>query len=204
MTSDTNIGVLIMAAGESKRMQGIKQLLPWKNSNLLLETIKNAKNTTMGSVLVVLGANAEHIADECNFKTSDVDYLINPTWHLGLGNSIAFGIKHLCKKEELPQGILICLADQPLITNDYLNVLAETFKQNPKNIIATNYTRKTGVPALFPTKFYTALSQLKGDYGAKELLKTYADETIGINAGNKILDIDTKQDYEQLTIDTDH
>ena len=39
-----------MAAGASRRMDGIKQLMPWKDSNFLLETIKtvqstNAKNT---------------------------------------------------------------------------------------------------------------------------------------------------------------
>ncbi|MDO1514753.1 nucleotidyltransferase family protein [Maribacter confluentis] len=202
MISGKDITVLIMAAGESKRMQDIKQLLPWKDSNFLLEIIKTAKNSRVGSVHLVLGAHAARIVDKCSLNDLHVDYMINPNWQMGLGNSIAYGINHLLSLASRPQGILICLADQPLMTSDYLNLMVENFIQNPNRIIATNYTQKTGVPALFPITFYEKLSQLKDDYGAKEILKRYRKETIGLNAGKGIIDIDTKAAYEQLITDT--
>ena len=37
MKTEGNIAMLILAAGESKRMNDIKQLLPWKKTNHLLD-----------------------------------------------------------------------------------------------------------------------------------------------------------------------
>ncbi|WP_367186799.1 NTP transferase domain-containing protein [Maribacter confluentis] len=82
MISGKDITVLIMAAGESKRMQDIKQLLPWKDSNFLLEIIKTAKNSRVGSVHLVLGAHAARIVDKCSLNDLHVDYMINPNWQM--------------------------------------------------------------------------------------------------------------------------
>lgn len=188
-----------MAAGAATRMGAIKQLLPWKSSNLLLESINTIKKCRCHSVHVVLGANADQITKECRLETKGVTVVINPNWSAGLGNSIGYGVKKVLESPQSPCGILVCLADQPLLTTDYLNSLITTFNSElASKIIATNYGNKAGVPALFPTSFYPELLTLQGDKGAKELLEAKKNELILLRADGQLTDIDTKKEYEQI------
>lgn len=187
-----------MAAGASRRIKGIKQLLPWKNSNFLLETIRTVKESNADSVYVVLGANAETIMSVCNLEEKKTKIFLNPDWSLGLGNSISFGVKKLIESSSLPDGILICLADQPLLSATYLDSLISNFKNNTSKIIATNYGNKAGVPALFPKLLYPKLVLLEGDQGAKDLLNISNVEMVQLDPGLQSIDIDTKQEYNRL------
>ena len=65
-----SIGVIILAAGNSTRMQQTKQLLPWGNSTLLGKAIEAGLGSNSKSVFVVVGAEAETIIER--FKGSDV------------------------------------------------------------------------------------------------------------------------------------
>lgn len=190
--------MLIMAAGGSKRMGDIKQLLPWKDSNFLLESIKTVQESDATTITVVLGAHAEIITKECNLIEKDVQIMKNPNWSLGLGNSIGFAVKTLLDNSSLPDGILICLADQPLLRSSYLKALIKHSEKDPSKIIATNYGNRVGVPALFPKFLYPNLVLLEGDQGAKDLLNANSSTIVRLNAGIQALDVDTKLEYNQL------
>lgn len=190
--------MLIMAAGGSRRMDGIKQLMPWKDSNFLLETIKTVQNTNSESVHVVLGSNAEFITARCSLEEKNIEIIVNSNWGNGLGDSIAYGVKVLLKQRSTLDGILICLADQPLLSFEYLNSLIEEFVKHPSKVIATNYGKKLGVPALFPKLLFKELSTLKGDFGAKEILNDESNAIISLNAADQIVDIDTNIEYQNL------
>lgn len=187
-----------MAAGASRRMDGIKQLMPWRDSNFLLETIKTVQNTNAKSSHVVLGSNAEFITSQCSLKEKNINIIVNANWENGLGDSIAYGVKVLLKQKPTLDGILICLADQPLLSFEYLNSLIAEFIKNPSKIIATNYGKKLGVPALFPKLLFEELSVLKGDFGAKEILNNKNDAIIPLNAENQMVDVDTNLEYQNL------
>ena len=192
------IAVLIMAAGASRRMKGIKQLMPWKDSNFLVETIKTVQKSDATSVNVVLGSNADLIASTCQLTEMNINVFTNTHWDKGLGNSIAYGVQSLLKQYEPYNGILICLADQPLLEHQHLNNLIDQFEKNTSKIIATDYNAKAGVPVLFPTLHFKALSQLDGDFGAKDYLNKHTNNIISLNATRQIIDIDTTREYEQL------
>lgn len=187
-----------MAAGASRRMEGIKQLLPWKESNFLLETVKIVSATKTASVHMVLGANAEEIMNECNLRDTEVGLMINLDWSEGLGKSIAFGVKTLLERKPIPDGILICLADQPLLTTGYLNSVVAIFEQDVSKIVASNYRGSAGVPALFPKSLYPHLTRLDGDQGARNILHNKTHPIICLNAQEQLTDIDTKKEYQQL------
>jgi molybdenum cofactor cytidylyltransferase len=191
-----------MAAGASSRMKGIKQLLPWKNSNFLLETINTAKESNADNVYVVLGANAETIMTECNLQEKETTVFLNPDWSLGLGNSIAFGIKKLTEISSISDGILICLADQPLLTSDYFDSIIHQFKKDTSKIVATNYGNRLGVPALFPKLLFDELMGLNGDQGARDLLKNNVKAIVSLDAQNRQIDIDTEEEYHNLITQT--
>ena len=188
-----HIAILILAAGASSRMGKPKQLLPWENTSLLEHAIRTAKASNGTEVMTVLGANARMIQSHLEEGERCVE---NPLWQSGLGSSIACGVRELLQSGNTISGVLIMLADQPLINFKYLNSLIEASSDNQNRIIATAYKNRAGVPALFPRSYFDELLKLDKDFGAKQLLER--EEIITISAGDCVVDIDTAEDYEQL------
>ncbi|QLG46912.1 nucleotidyltransferase family protein [Costertonia aggregata] len=190
-----DIPALILAAGASTRMGQPKQLLPWGNSSLLQHAIKVVKASKCNNIYLVLGANSSLIED--TITDPDVTIINNETWKLGLGNSIAVGIRKINALES-PNGILIMLADQPFIDQAHLDRLIHTFQHGKKNIIATLYHQKNGVPALFHSTYFSELVQLNDDFGAKGIINTYKNDVVSIASQNNSIDIDTLDEYKYL------
>ena len=187
----------MLAAGNSSRMGFPKQLLKWKNTTLLQHAINTVKEEDLEHIVLVLGANSKKI--ESNIDTNRTMVLINENWGKGLGNSIAFGVKHIMKSLPNIESVLIMLADQPLIDSNYLNRMLETHYLNPSNIICTFYqNNKNGVPAIFTKKQFQDLSLLNGDQGAKVLLEKYSKNVLSLNGKGIVADIDTLEGYEAL------
>ena len=193
-----NIAVLIMAAGQSSRMKGIKQLLPWNGTTLLQHTLNTILDIKKSKVFMVLGANSDLIEAELKLVKQPVALIKNEKWQKGLGSSIACGIDFILKQEHTIDGILICLADQPLLTDVYYKKLLQIFRTNDVAIVATKYPNKSGVPAVFSTKIAQELIHLNEDYGARRIMSKYKDNMIVVDAGEQLMDIDTPETYEHL------
>lgn len=191
-----NIAVLILAAGSSSRMGQPKQLLPWKDTTLLGNAIRNAVALNPKSVIVVLGANAKVIRE--GIADNKFEVIENLQWKSGLGTSIAAGMNFLLKKKSEFDAVLIVLADQPLIDSDYLNLMITSFYNAPQSIIATSYKNRAGVPALFNSSYFYRLSQLEKDFGAKEIIDQNENDVLTIDPKNKSLDIDTQSEYQNI------
>jgi len=196
--SKNNIAILLLAAGESKRMGATKQLLPWGNSNVLTHAINNIKGFKKNNVFVVLGANATGISNEINFSNLKVRLIKNKNWKEGLGTSIAYGIKDILAKCSKIEAVLICLADQPLVTAENYFKLIENFNKRRSIIVASSYNSRAGVPAIFDKSVMLELCDLESDFGAKVILEKYAAKTILMNFEGVEYDIDTPAEYEKL------
>ena len=172
-------------------MGKIKQLLPYKHTTLLGWTIEQAQHSVADEVLCVLGANANGIKEAINnyaVKTS-----FNPNYKDGLSSSIVSGIKILKNLD----AVLILLADQPFVTSAYLNRLLSEYQADEQRIIASNYEKSVGVPAIFPKRYFHELEKLKGDKGAKNLLEKHKSELVKVDSDN-LIDIDTLDDYLKI------
>ena len=188
------LAILILAAGSSSRMGRPKQLLPWGNTTLLGEAINTAKSIKTATTYVVLGANYDQIK-----KTIENDFIqiiYNDNWELGLGSSIAKGIKNLSYSYD---GVLIMLADQPLVNKTHLTALIKAFEDDNQHIVATDYaTGRLGVPAIFDHCYFEELSQFTEDKGAKQLIDNNAKNVTALKAEHLIIDIDTEEGYKRL------
>ena len=193
MDTDFKIAVLVLAAGASRRMNDIKQILAFKDSTLLENALKTAKMSKNNQVFCVLGANKEEILQKVDFQS--IEIIQNEDWNNGLGKSIAIGVEAIQNYKDY-DGILVMLGDQPFISSEYLNKMIEKFIQNQSEIIATSYSGKPGVPSLFPQKIFSQLKKLKGDSGAKELLRSEKN-IIKLEAENTF-DVDSPEDYKSI------
>ena len=191
-----NIAILILAAGESKRMHGIKQLLPWKNTTLLGNAIEQAIQSKGNAVYVVLGANANRITPTiAHYKVQTIE---NKNWKNGLGNSIAAGVQYIKENQHQFDAILITLADQPLIDAAYYNLLIDAYSQKAAKIIASETNNTPCVPAIFDAAYFEIISQLNQDKGAKDILSAAQNEVFVVRAAANLMDLDTQMEYEQL------
>ncbi len=194
MEGDRSIAILILAAGASKRMGSIKQLLPWADTSLLGHAVNVAKSSKAKETIVVLGANANAIATQ--FIAGEVQIIKNVNWASGMGSSIATGIEYIMGSGKKYDAVLITLADQPLIDTPFLDLMIETAAKVNESIVATAYGKMPGVPALFGRQYFETLMALESERGAKEVLDRFKSDIFMLDPGNKTLDIDTKEDYE--------
>ncbi len=190
------IVILILAGGKGSRMGGIKQLLPWKGSTLLENAIKQAKMSNAAKTIVVLGAHTTEIKSK--IKDPNILVVENQQWESGLGTSISCGVKYIQRNQINAAGVMILLADQPLIDTAYINKMIDAFNKSSNGMVTTNYGIREGVPAVFDQRFFLELQALDQDFGARELIKKNSQLNLSIHPEGKALDIDTHEDYQAL------
>ncbi|PIB37754.1 hypothetical protein BFP75_19700 [Maribacter sp. 4G9] len=179
-------------------MKDIKLLLPWKGSFLLQHVLSTLEEIKPTKISVVLGANASKIKERLQIDANSTEIFENPTWKNGLGNSISVGVRHILASDVPPKGILICLADQPLVTKEYLGRLLLEFTTQDVAIVASKYEKRMGVPAVFSPSIYPELLNLNSDFGARVILEKYKTSILGMEAKGFLADIDTPEDYEDI------
>ena len=186
-------GIILIAAGESKRLGRPKQLLPFRGMALLRYAAGVALEAGTGPVAVVLGANSE----ECRevLEGLSVRVAMNALWREGMGTSIAKGMEELCM-EQL-DSVIVMLCDQPAVTPETLRQLTMQQRATGKPVVASIYGDVTGPPVLFTSAFFSRLRSLRGSQGAKSL---FGEETqvATVPLPNGQLDVDEPADVETL------
>ena len=191
------IGIIILAAGASTRMNGEpKQLLEFEGKTLLRRAAETALSSGLRPVVVVLGANAEKLLPE--IKGLPVLPAINENWASGMGGSIKTGLSVLLAENRGIEATILMLCDQPFVTAETLNRLVETFQKTKKPIAACQYSDTIGVPTLFAREMFAELSDLQGDAGAKAVIKKHAD-IAQTPAPEAAFDVDTQADFQKLS-----
>ena len=188
-------GIIILAAGNSSRLGRPKQLLIFKGKTLIEWTIEAALATNFKPVVVVLGAFADQVKEKIPLTVS---HLINDNWSDGMASSIAAGLAEILKHSPDLENLIITVSDQAFINATILSALQQKHINTKKGIIASNYAKTTGTPALFNKRYFSQLLSLTGNNGAKSMLKLHDNdvETVAFAQGN--IDIDTETDYHNL------
>lgn len=189
--------LLLLAAGQSKRFGGIKQLADIRGQPMICHCLsqyrqgeKWLKGITNG--YVVLGSSAEVISE---VLPSNIDKYIADSWQLGMGHTLAESMQLIASDST---HVLIALADQVALTQPLIAQMLGEANRYPQHIIAAKYASRVGVPCIFPRQYFSQLSQLTGDNGAKVLLQKHAQKIINLAMPEAELDIDTPEDLKLI------
>lgn len=182
-----------MAAGASRRLGSPKQLLPWKKSNLLNHCIRQCLKVDIASIYLIVGANREIVEEQ--LMSGNYTLLYNKEWEEGMGSSIRTFVQSI--DTETYDGVLILVADQPFLTGKLLHAFFETIQVGKKQLIISKYDKGKGPPSYFSYHYFDDLLKLKGDDGAKSIIKKNKDGITFIPFPKGNIDIDREEDVEK-------
>lgn len=195
-TRTPDSGLILLAAGNSRRMGRPKQLLPFGGKNLMQICLDTASSSGARPILVVLGASEDQIPVENSDR--DLIRLVNPNWAEGIGSSIRFGIRFLIKEFPGIGGVLLMSCDQPFLEVGILLELLREARGSRPGIAASLYDGHLGIPVYFSKDFFGELSEIAGDHGARDILKRNQDLVRAVPFLRGGFDLDTPEEYERI------
>ncbi|MBK9528761.1 MAG: nucleotidyltransferase family protein [Acidobacteria bacterium] len=201
MTENSNgkIGGLILAAGGSSRLGRPKQLVHFQGKTLIRNAAETLVDSSCDSIVVVLGAEIDGSTSE--IADLPINICINHNWQTGMSSSIKAGLKELVKLEGNLSAVVVTLCDQPHITTENIDQLVTEFQQANPRIVAAQYGETVGVPALFSKELFNDLLKLKGDKGARQLIRDNLPFVERIEIEKAAIDIDHPDDADRLLPD---
>lgn len=192
----SSVDLIVLAAGESKRLGRPKQLLPYQGKTLLQHVIDISALVSFENRILILGANSEMISNEVD--SSGMKITINEAWAEGLSSSIKCGLATLLEINPKSQNVMFLLCDQPLLSLEIVSELVMKHLSKVDMITVSTYENQIGVPMIFSRPFYHELMTLEGDVGAKKIVKNHMDRTQSVPFEKGKFDIDTAEDYDKL------
>ena len=191
-TSGNDVAVIVLAAGQSRRMGGGKNklLAEFDGEPLVRRSVRNAVQSIAGPVIVVTG----HMEQEIRKALEGLDALIvhNADFAEGLSTSLKCGIRAL---PDDCDGVLVMLADMPGIDTKSIDELVSAFDPGSgKSIILPTASGKRGNPVIWSRDYFPLLRQLTGDVGARHLLAENEDAVHEVDIGDDaVIDVDTPE-----------
>jgi xanthine dehydrogenase accessory factor len=161
--------VVILAAGGSRRLGRPKQLVEIAGRSLVRRAAETALAIGAGSVHVVAGA--ELLRVRTALGDLPIDVVVNDAWKEGIASSIRAAIDALERRDRPVETLILMLCDQPGVTSDVLRRLNDAYRATRAPVVASRYPEGPGVPALFHAELFPALKSLRGDAGARQLIR---------------------------------
>lgn len=182
-------GAVLLAAGASTRLGRAKQLIEIDGEPLLRRVARAMLASEPFELVVVLGHDAARMRD----VVADLPLrcVVAADHAQGMSASLRGGIAELDARSD---GALVALTDQPALDATHLLALRDAWRRAPARAVASAYAGVLGVPALLPRAWFSEIAQLRGDVGARELLRTRSRDVIAIAAPSLAHDLDTPAD----------
>lgn len=182
-------GAILLAAGASTRLGRTKQLIEVEGEPLLRRAARALLETSPRALVVVLGHDAGALGP-C-VADLPLQRIVARDHAEGLAASLRAGIAALPAACE---GALVALTDQPALDGAHLRALCDAWRRTPARACASAYAGVLGVPALLPRAWFADAMLLRGDTGARALLRARAAEVVAIAAPALARDLDTPDD----------
>ena len=188
------ISVILLAAGESKRIPFENKLIKsFKNKPLINHILKSLLKSKIKKIIVVLGFEHKRIKNII-LKSKKIKLIINKNYRKGISSSIKTGLKKINKKDK---GFMVAHSDMPFVRSIHINKIYNSIFKKNNSVHVLKYKKKIGNPIGFNIKVLSELKKIKGDTGAKYIVKSLKKDTnyIKVTSYKIFKDLDLKKDF---------
>ena len=190
------VACFILAAGMSKRMGSENKLLKkYKNKIIINQTLKNHSESKLEKLNIIIGHDKESLKD--TLKNFQIGVIENDNYMSGMLSSIK-RINDYIDNEVT--GIMISLADMPLVSSKDINSILDTFLlHDEKKICIPEFNGRLGNPIIIPLEIYKKIIQYENLLKDKGLKSTILDGKFDIvrarSSSGVLKDFDTQEDF---------
>ena len=187
------ISAILLAAGQSKRMNGENKLTKEiQGTPLIKHSVESILASSIDELIVVLGHQKETIEKLIN-KNEKIKFVFNKDFESGIASSIKTGLNNLSEKTE---AFFICLGDMPMVNLNIYNQLIKSI--NKKEIIVPTYKGQQGNPVLFAKSMKEKIINISGDVGAKKILELNKDKILNLEINDQCVtkDFNTQDSFD--------
>ena len=188
------IKAIFLAAGQSKRLKGENKLIKkFKNKPLINHSLTTLIKSKVKKIVIVLGYQNKEIKKIVKKNKKNI-FIINKKFGLGMSSSIKVGLRKISKKDN---GFIIIQSDMPFIKTSDINKIYNSILKQKNLVHALKFKNKVGNPIGFDISVLSKFRKIKGDVGAKFMVKRLKKNTNFIKvSSNKIFkDFDYKKDF---------
>ena len=192
-----NIGAIILAAGQSRRMGKKNKLLEELDGKpMISHSIDQVIKSNVNSIVIVTGHQKNEIENTINNKR--INFVYNYDYRYGMSTSIKAGIESLPRDID---GALIILGDMPLIDSSLVNKLIDNFDPESGRSIGVPTTKgKRGNPVLWSSQYFPEILNISGDVGARHLIGEFIEFVYEIECDLSVVtDVDTPESLESMS-----
>jgi len=192
-----SVCAILLAAGESKRMgQYNKLALPVAGEvPLLRRTAQTLLASKLDEVVVVVGHEQERAREL--LADLPVNIVVNERYQEGQMTSVYRGMQALQKS---CYGVMVCLADQPLLETHDVNLLVDYFLNRPAAILVPTYYGQRGNPIILSAQLRDDILKGERNLGCKRFIEKNPELVTTMEFANDhvVFDLDTAEDYARL------
>ncbi|MEO1549013.1 MAG: molybdopterin-binding/glycosyltransferase family 2 protein [Pseudomonadota bacterium] len=192
-TEVPKVSVLLLAAGQSRRMGGEDKLTKAIGGvPLLRRQAQRATESLAQEVLVVLPPNAA--ARAATLDGLPVRQVTANRAAEGMSASLRAGLAEISPQTD---AVLVMLADMPDVETALIDRLITGYRPGEQADILRPVTPqgKPGHPVLFGQRFFGMLAELSGDQGARDVLRAAQEfvRDVPVSDDGPLIDLDTQE-----------
>ena len=188
------ISAILLAAGQSKRISKENKLIKkFKDKPLINHILKSLIKSKVNKIIIVLGHDHRKVK-KILLKNKKITLTINKNYKNGMSSSIKYGLK---KIKNRTKGFMIVQSDMPFIKPSHINKIYTSLLIKNYLVHALKYKNIIGNPIGFNKTVINKFKILKGDIGAKYMVKKLKKNTnfIKVNSKKIFKDLDLKKDF---------
>lgn len=188
---DKQFGIVILAAGQSKRFNGNKLTAEYKGKMLFMHTLDTVADVGGCPVYVVTAQDViKNYAERLGFVV-----VKNDRPELGISLSLRLGLRTCLEDHPGVDGVLFCVCDQPELKADTIKKILREGAEYLGCIIRLRADEVYGNPCLWDRIYFDELMGLEGDSGGKQIMGRHEGAIRYIDVpAEELSDIDCRSD----------
>ena len=185
---------ILLAAGQSKRLKNENKLIKiFKNKPLINHALNSVKNSKIKKIIIILGYQFKEVKKKIK-KNKKIIFVHNKDYKNGMSSSIKSGLKKISKKDK---GFIILQSDMPFVKTSDINKIYNSIIRKKYLVHALKYKNRIGNPIGFDISILNKFKKIRGNVGAKYMVKRLHKSTnfIKVSSDKVFKDFDKALDF---------